>query len=45
MLSGCLLNCKYVAITIMTLTLFSREALVLRALLSAACLGFRSLMM
>jgi hypothetical protein len=45
MLSGCLLNCKYLAITIMTLTLFSREALVLRALLSAALLGFRSLLM
>jgi hypothetical protein len=45
MLSGYLPNCKYLAITIMTLTFFSREALVLRALLSAALLGFRSLLM
>jgi hypothetical protein len=43
--SAILLNCKHLAITIMTLTFFSREALVARALLSAVLLGFKSLSM
>ena len=40
--SGFLISCKYLVIKIMTLTFSPREALAVRALLSAALLGFRS---
>jgi hypothetical protein len=45
MWSAILLNYEHLAITFMTLTFFSREALVARALLYAVVLGVRALSM